>query len=190
MRLRAFLFFSIAVAMVYFTWVLLKALAANDDPISVWQHVRFGVILTFAITGIPGFLGYVWPLWRLMPESWYRIRDRATALRRARRLGIPAFRRLVFGVFWGHGRNRRWFFDGTRAGLERMDEQTRLAEFGHLAGGVAVLPATIWLAVRGYHLMAVVTVFVNVAFNGYPVLLQRWHRARLMPLLVRTRAGA
>ncbi|MEM1415383.1 MAG: hypothetical protein AAGH15_10795 [Myxococcota bacterium] len=185
--LRRAAYAAVCVVMAGFTGRLLSALAAHEGSVDALRQAGFGVALAFAITGGVGFGTYVAPVHRLVPDAYYAVRDRQRMERLATWTGLRGFRAALLRVFWGRAGPKERFFDGSRRGLEALDDRTRLAELGHLASAVLVALATGWLAWRGYGAMAGSATLTNVFLNGYPILLQRWHRARLTPLLRRRR---
>ena len=70
-----------------------------------------------------------------------------------------------------------------RESVESFIRLTLGIELGHeiLAGAVAILSIYIWLA--GFHLAAVASIIINVVFNGYPIILQRYNRFRAIRIL-------
>ena len=115
----------------------------------------------------------------ILPGGWYR--PRAFEARLYRALRVPAFRRfatngdaIVLAV-------RRRFPDFTvyRGDLDQLLRNTRLGEWSHLALFVFGLVTTLYVVVIGWYAWAVWTAATNVIGNLYPVLLQRYTRARL-----------
>jgi hypothetical protein len=63
--------------------------------------------------------------------------------------------------------------------LERLARRMRDAEASHAVLFVTTLPVALHAVVRGWWLAAALTLAFDVVMNGYPVLLQRYNRARL-----------
>ena len=70
----------------------------------------------------------------------------------------------------------------TRGALPVLDTRGRIAERAHLSSLIAALPLATLAAVLGRPGFAMVLVVPNLIFHGYPVLLQRYTRARLRAL--------
>lgn len=67
----------------------------------------------------------------------------------------------------------------TPANLAHLDQRMRDAEASHAVLFVATLPIVVHAAVRGWWVAAAGTLLFDVLMNGYPVILQRYNRARL-----------
>ena len=67
----------------------------------------------------------------------------------------------------------------TPAQLEHLAQRMRDAEASHAVLFVATLVVVLHAALRGWWLAAVLTLVFDVLMNGYPVMLQRYNRARL-----------
>ena len=67
----------------------------------------------------------------------------------------------------------------TREQLARLDQRMRDAEASHAILFVVTLPVVVHAAVRGWWVAATCTLLFDVLVNGYPVMLQRYNRARL-----------
>ena len=67
----------------------------------------------------------------------------------------------------------------TPAKLAHLDQRMRDAEASHAVLFVATLPIVVHAAVRGWWVAAAGTLLFDVLMNGYPVILQRYNRARL-----------
>jgi hypothetical protein len=63
--------------------------------------------------------------------------------------------------------------------LEHLAQRMRDAEASHTVLFVATLPVVAHAAARGWWVAAVLTLVFDVVMNGYPVMLQRYNRARL-----------
>lgn len=79
-----------------------------------------------------------------------------------------------------------WFNPDLHLPAERTDEQLhhlaqrmRDAEASHAVLFVATLPVVVHALVRGWWWAAASTLAFDVVMNGYPVMLQRYNRARL-----------
>lgn len=63
--------------------------------------------------------------------------------------------------------------------LAALDRHMRIAEASHAYLFVLTLPWAAWAAMHGAFAAAAATVLFDVLVNGYPVMLQRYNRARL-----------
>ncbi len=71
-----------------------------------------------------------------------------------------------------------------RTALSALDTRGRIAERAHLISLIAALPLAALAAVLGRPGFALVLLVPNLMFHGYPVLLQRYTRARLRAISV------
>lgn len=152
---------------------------------AAWGEMLFVAwLINLFITGVFAFPSFAFTdFFRLLPNTYYRIK-RPEQLRRAyRMLGVHQFRRLLLFFFWGQERNRKRFFDGTRSGLQQMDNQSKNAECGHLLPFFVITCATVYMFILAHWTLGWLTLAINIIGNAYPVLLQRHHRIRLQKLL-------
>lgn len=114
-----------------------------------------------------------------LSQLWHRPRPFEERLYRA--IGVRGFRRyatngdaIVLAV-------RRRYADFTvyRGDREKLLANTRLGEWSHLALFVLGLVTTLYVLVIGWYAWAIWTAVTNVIGNLYPILLQRYTRARL-----------
>ena len=69
--------------------------------------------------------------------------------------------------------------DPTPERIEHLAQRMRDAEASHAVLFLATLPVVVHAAARGWWLAASATLVFDVLMNGYPVVLQRYNRARL-----------
>lgn len=147
---------------------------------SALHQFFLGLLINLYVTGVFAFLGFVWPTHKLLPVGYYHIRHPEVVKRTGKAIGLSLFRAALMVAFWGKSKNRKRFFDGTRAGLTAFDLQTRQAEFGHLGALIAVEAVLVLLWMDGYETLFLTGTLVNVLGNFYPIVLQRTHRSQLM----------
>ena len=156
-------------------------------PGSLALTVLVAWIFNMFVTGAFALPGFVLPTHRLAPAAYYRVRRPGRLRAVCGALGVGPFRRALLATLWRDPGMQRRFFDGTPAGLKRMEAETRSAEFGHALPFLLITAASVaWAAAGGVRLAVAATAF-NVLGNFYPVLLQRLHRARLVRVLGRAR---
>ena len=145
-----------------------------------WPLTLFvGWLYALCVTGIFAFAGFAYPTQRLLPAGYYRVRKPAELRKWYRWLGGEWFRRALLATLWRGKEQSGRYFNGRRDDLRYLREQTKKSEFGHLLPGVILTGVAAWLLLRGAEGLAVVLQAVNVVGNGYPILLQRYHRQRL-----------
>lgn len=166
----------------------LMHLLTSVEP-STWSglaHVGWAAMLNLFATGIWAFPGFVWPTHQLLPQSYYHIHH-PTALRACYNwLGVALFQKALLWFFWGKPQHRKRYFNGTRSGLAAFEYHTKQSEFGHLGAWLLLMYCTALLAAHGPWTMAAWTMGINVILNLYPLILQRYHRLNLTPLIHRS----
>ncbi len=150
----------------------------NIEQISLPLQVLGGFIFNLFVTGIFAFAVFSWPAERLLPESYYKIRQPKKLNTFGESIGIEWFRKFLLATVWKDKEKQKGFFDGTIAGLDNLDVNTKKSEFGHLIPFFLLTGISILLCFSGKWVMGIVTMIVNEIFNFYPVILQRMHRAR------------
>jgi hypothetical protein len=116
------------------------------------------------------------------PRSW----ERSGKVYRA--LGVHKIKELYFyggymNTLIGTIRGRRYRpFEGPKW-LEHWFAFTFIAEIGHTIIGLVVICYSADCLVRGRVMVSLFTFCINIIFNAYPVMSQRYNRARLMRVL-------
>ncbi len=181
---------------------------ARPDPGARWATLRTGLgaavvaALCWGTGAVVGFRGpaFAWIVhfllmawvsdaltaWRpSLRGSWFRVREWEPGLYRT--LGIGGFAWLLRRSGWD--RTLRRSFDGTRAGLAALEQDTRRSESGHLVvaaigAGLVVVAAVdrAWDAVGWLAAAALL-------LHAHPVVLQRATRHRIARLRRRTAAA-
>jgi len=136
------------------------------------------VLLNLFITGI-FLIGYALPLHRLIPTSYYNsVRSQSFATTCAI-LRIELFRKIIRFTFWRPRNNKKHFFNGLRSGLVEFDRNTRISESGHTFAFIIILVVSFYIGVVANIHLAILTTLINIIFNFYPAMLQRYNRTRL-----------
>lgn len=128
-----------------------------------------------------------------LPRNWLRTRDAGRTARACERLGVRRFKNVVvFGDFMNRALRRLGWprpFPYTPERIERWMLWTRVTERIHWAWLAGSLPA-VWAAFHaGERGLALYVLCGNVPFNVYPILLQRYTRARLARIRSGGRGG-
>jgi Glycosyl-4,4'-diaponeurosporenoate acyltransferase len=118
-----------------------------------------------------------------LPEGYFRPRAFERSGRLYERLGVRFFRRFMLQ---GDYYNRALRSDDPahrvitgRASANRYDAQTRAAERGHLISLIVGAVITAYGLCLGFFHFAVLFTASNAIFNVYPIMLQRYTRARI-----------
>lgn len=146
----------------------------------VSETIFLGFIINLFVTGVFALPGFAFPTSRLLSGKYYAIHHQGRLVYLYKILGVKYFRILLMVAFWGRKKNRKKYFDGTRTGIANLIYQSKQSEFGHLTSFLAILSITFYLAlVHNYYYLFITTNLLNLFANGYPVILQRYHRLRI-----------
>ncbi|SDB50440.1 hypothetical protein SAMN03097699_1762 [Flavobacteriaceae bacterium MAR_2010_188] len=180
MILKKIFFPLFSVFLAYRTWILMEKLG-NSLPshYSVGQSIILAFILTLVITGIFAFIGFAYPTNKLLPHSYYKIKNPIVLNTAYKWLGLRYFKYLLLLTFWGKKDNRKKYFNGTKQGLKNFIFQTKQSEFGHLAAFILILICSLILLYQRHYFIVFFMTLFNITGNIYPVLLQRFHRLRV-----------
>lgn len=154
-------------------------LASNQDDLDLSYQLFIAFLINLYVTGVFAFPGFVFPTAKILPSGFYKIHHPSRLKRWYKRLGVKHFRRLLLFLFWQKEKKRKSYFRGTREGLSDFIENTHQSEFGHLGAFCVISLLSLFLAFRGYSILLIMTVSINILVNLYPVILQRYHRYRV-----------
>jgi hypothetical protein len=125
------------------------------------------------------------PLYRLFPDSYYRSVESQWFATTCGILQIKLFRKIMRLTFWNAHNSRKHFFNGTRNGLAQFERNTRISESSHSFAFVCIVAMSFYLGFVGNLHLAITATLINVIFNFYPAVLQRYHRLRLQTMMHR-----
>lgn len=171
----------------YLGGIMMFSMAVGFVPIElflveIWERHGFFSLL-FVI--LPLFVGDL--IVRHLPERYYQTRNFELSGRLYELLGIHFFKRLVPNGDYINRINRRsdpgYRVIRNKASLLEFESSTRLAERCHLVSLLMVLPSTIYAVALGWNQFALLLLLPNILVHLYPVLLQRYTRARIDRLL-------
>ena len=151
---------------------------------AVWEEAAGA-----AVAVLPASIALARVVGPRVPESYFDVRPGERDGRLYRRLGVRAFRHVVpDGDFISRLARRRGDRQ-PRMGLARdalhaLETRGRIAERAHLMSLVAALPLATLAAMLDRPGFAMVLLVPNLIFHAYPVLLQRYTRARLHAIAV------
>lgn len=176
-------FLLLSLFLAFRSYEMVNGLSRGAIPdLSLFESVFISFLLTLFLTGVFAFLGFAFPTSKLLPDAYYRIRHPERLKKVYAVLGGEYFKRMLLVTFWGKEKQRKKYFDGTKAGIANLDFQTRQSEFGHLGAFLLLGVASVHLLAQGYTLIFFVTSLLNIIGNGYPILLQRVHRIRIQKI--------
>lgn len=182
--IKKLIFSLFSIFLAYRSIELLKLLSsANPTDFSWIAIIVLSIILNLFITGIFAFLGFVYTTSKLLPNSYYQIKNSKNLTFLYKTLGVMFFKSLLLKAFWGKQKNRKRYFSGAKTGIGNFDKQTRQSEFSHLAALVTVFIVSFILLLKGYLALFISTTTINLIGNFYPIILQRFHRIQIERLL-------
>lgn len=164
----------------YCTWQMMGSLISSEpNQLSNTESILIAYLLTLFATGVFAFIGFAYPTSRILPNAYYKIKNPIALAKVFKVLGVKYFQILLLLTFWGKKKNRKKYFNGTKAGLQNFVFQTKQSEFGHFAAFITISALSLILIVYGHGLLVLFITIINVVGNFYPVILQRWHRIRI-----------
>ncbi len=164
----------------YFCTTLIAVLGSTALVLAGSTTLAIAWTLNFSVIGI--VMGLAPSLRRHVGSRFVGGVSQA-ALGRYERLGIRRFSRLL-----PVRRSPRVRLEGGRRGLGLLDARSRAAEISHGLIFLVLACAAGVCALIGELRVAAWTTVLNAIFNGYPVLLQRYTRARVLRLRARGRS--
>lgn len=145
-----------------------------------WATMVFiGWIINMFITGIFAFLTFALPIQKLLPDSYYKVRQPKRLKKWYKILKVDWFRQFLLATIWRNKAQQKGYFDGTKEGLTNLIERADKSEFGHILPFVIINIISIYLITINLYGLAIPTILFNIFGNFYPVLLQRHHRMRI-----------
>ncbi len=157
--------------------------SASQAPIesSVQQFVIAWVINMF-VTGIFALTGFAHPTQKLLPESYYSIRNPERLLVFYRKMRIDLFKTFLLATLWRQRKQRKQYFKGTRSDFNTLIRQSKKSEFGHLFPFLILTLVSIYFLTGNAKGLGVFTMLWNILGNLYPIILQRHHRMRIQKI--------
>jgi len=163
--------------------LIFDLLTSNPNNYSNLDFLVISLLLSVFITGIFAFPGFVFPTNRIIGKRYYELKNPDSIKKVYKLLGLRYFRKFLLLMFWGFKKNRKKYFSGQRSGFQNFIFQTKQSEFGHLGAFVLIFIVSVPLIIKGYLLLTFLMVIINIVGNGFPILLQRYHRARIKIIL-------
>lgn len=184
-QVKKLVFSLLSLFLTYQTYKLLSILLYVDLEMGLLLSFLFAILINLFATGVFAFIGFVFPTHRVICSRYYKIYNPNRLKQIYQVMNVELFRKYLLIAIWGKEENRKKFFNGSRSGIEDMIYMTKQSEVGHLLAFVVIFIICIFLLAQGYWALIVLTSIINVIFNTYPVLLQRYHRMRVSLLLAR-----
>lgn len=179
------LIFSIfAVFLTFRSYELMVALLAKKaTDFNFPEEFAISFMLNLFITGIFAFPGFAFPTSKVLPNSYYQIKNPKRLTHIYNILGVNYFRNLLLVFYYNKKRHRKNYFNATRRGLSKFVYRTKQSEFGHLGAFLAISVCSVILLCHSFYMFVIICMFINIIGNIYPIVLQRYHRMRVDQLL-------
>lgn len=159
---------------------LLKILDNTSQSQFNWiGKIAFSFALNLFVTGIFALVGFAFLTSKILPNSYYKIKNSENLTLVYNIMGVEYFKLLLLKLFWGTEKNRKKYFNGTKTGIAHFEMQTRQSEFGHLIAFIAIVMISIFILIKGHIAIFIITTIINVIGNFYPIILQRNHRIQI-----------
>lgn len=178
-NLKKIFFVLLALLFVYQSFKFINSILEIKEKSWLLAFI-FGCILNLMITGISAFLGFALPTQKLLPDSYYQIKNVKLLKSAYNIFQVELFRLFLLATFWKKKKQQKNYFNGRLDGIAHFKTQTKKSEFGHLIPLIALTILCVFLVIKDFKKLALVTFIINIFFNGYPILLQRHHRMRLL----------
>jgi len=137
------------------------------------------VFFNLIVTGIFAFTVFVFPTQKLLPESYYTIKNPKRLKRTIKNLKIEYFRTFLLATVWRNKNKQKRYFSGNRDGFKNLKVQSKKSEFGHLIPLIILTLLSFYFMFNNKLLLGFFTLIINIVFNFYPIPLQRHHRMRI-----------
>lgn len=176
--------FFFALGIIFLVYQSYKTLSIiHEFDSDSWGLITFmGWLINMFITGIFAFSVFGFPAERLLPKSYYLIKQPKKLKRIYKKLKVELFRKFLLATLWKSPKQRDKYFNGKVDGIENLEIQSMKSEFGHLIPLIIIIFVSIYLLAIGQWKLAIPTMIFNILGNLYPVILQRHHRMRIQIL--------
>ena len=164
---------------------MLATTAVVFGVVIVWAHRSFGpnsVWFSLAIVWLPmTWVGMASRRWQLrLPSRYHALRDFERNGRVYELVGVGVFKTVLRrGPLALFNPDLHLPEEHSPAKLSHLAQRMRDAEASHAVLFVLTLPIVAHAIVRGWWTAAAWTLAFDILVNGYPVMLQRYNRARL-----------
>lgn len=179
----------LSIASAFLLWqsyeLLSKIHEIRVDSVGLWFFISW--IINLFITGVFAFLGFAFPTQKILPLSYYQVQDPEKLKALYETLRVEWFKKFLLVTFWRNRDQRKRYFNGKRAGISNLVEQSKKSEFGHLIPFIIINVVSVYLFAINLHSLSLFTIFLNVIGNLYPIILQRQHRMRIQSIMSKIR---
>lgn len=157
-------------------------LSFSENELSCLVSIISAIIINLLITGFVAFLGFAFPTNKLLPKTYYKLKNKEKLKSIYSILGVNFFRHFLLFTFYKKKNNQK-YFNGTKSGIKKFDYNTRQSEFGHLTAFILIeIIAVIFLSKNLSSIFLWIQP-INIFLNFYPIILQRFHRIKTENIL-------
>jgi len=182
---KKILFTALSIFLTYQAYKLTTAFfELPPERFSGLAKIVSAIAFPLLITGAVAFLGFVYPTGRLLPDSYYQIKNPKKLDVWYKWLGVEFFRFFLLKTFYRKKDNKK-YFNGTKSGVVLFDYNTKQSEFGHLIAFIFVFVLSLALLFEGHVVVSIWMQPLNIILNFYPIILQRKHRIIVERLIKR-----
>lgn len=156
---------------------LINRLSGNEFS-RVTDIVLNSIFINLFVTGIFTIV-YSFPVYKLIPSMYYKINRPKHLKSFCKIIKMGLFKKMLLYTLWNKKQNKKYYFDGSRNGLREFEIVTMKSEFGHFLAFIILIVIAVYIGIKGSLFIAVVVFIINILFNFYPFILQRYHRMRI-----------
>ena len=168
------LIFVTGVALVLIIWIFVSF--AFRSPI-------FAFLVNWLIMSWVAVMGQ-FVTFPLFPSAYYEIKPFERTGRFYERLGVHLFKKVVRGgLFSVFSPTLRFPAKKTTSALKYLENEMWKAETSHVAIFLLILLLVGYALFKGWWDAVAWLLLINILFNGYPVLLQRYNRIKIQDLI-------
>lgn len=182
MKAKRFFLTLLSLFLFYQSIQLTFAFLQKTSPYT-WLGAFFSaIILNLFVTGFWAFLGFAYPSSKLLNENYYKRVNKKFIRTLYRLMKGNLFRLFLLQTFWKKRSQKMKYFKGGKSGINQMFFESKQAEFGHLASFVCISSISLIFILNKQWNALLISQTINIIFNFYPILLQRFLRIRVITL--------
>ena len=163
--------------LIWQTVMLIERILTNP-PSGFSDRLLDSLFINLFVTGIFTIV-YAFPVYRLLPIRYYKISSPRLLKLCGQIIQIELFKKLLLHTIWNKKQNKKYYFNGLRSGFKDLEITTMRGEFGHFMGFCIVVILAVLIGIKSNQTIAFMTLLINIFFNFYPFILQRFHRLRI-----------
>ena len=145
-------------------------------------QLLLAAIVNLMVTGAFAFAVFGTSIEKILPNRYYQVKNAKRFNAWFKKLGSEGYRKFLLATVWRKKEMQKNLFDGTVNSFSTFEAKTKKSEFGHLLPFMIISFVCVYFVMEKLYWGAFFTMFINIIFNFYPVLLQRHHRIRLARL--------